>query len=254
MAPKISICHIEGLDSDSEGESTKGETITEEYEEEIQSFESDDQKLSRLLEIPDNTNLCCLAGTTLSGKSVALIHILKNKINYKFDDIILFCSSSQQMLYSGFPESSIKEPSIESIEFEVERQTQIFQRSRKTCLFIFDDLIGEVSMSHCPIIDKLSVSGRHQGITTLILLQDMAKISQTIKQNLRICWVTTLKSNSLDALSRIQLGMDPKKFVNMMKLTFKQRYSIKRIDCMVYNEKIPVFSLPDIKHRVRFII
>jgi hypothetical protein len=202
--------------------------------------------------IPDGINLCVLFGITQSGKSNLLMYMLSRPENIKYDNYVIFCLSAEQDLYKGFPKSCIKECSIESIEHEIDIQDRIFKRTGATSCFIFDDLIGAVSFQKNNVIDRLSVSGRHSGITSLLLAQDAGKVSSCQRDNASLCFTTCVKNHSLDHLSKMQLD-DPKKFISKISATFSDKYSIKRIACQS-NEKMLVFKVPKMEKLVRFIL
>lgn len=202
--------------------------------------------------IPDGINLVILFGITQSGKSNLLMYMLSRPENIKFDNYVIFCLSAEQDLYRGFPRECVKECTSESIEREIDIQDKIFKKTGKTSCFIFDDLIGAVSFQKNSVIDRLSVSGRHSGITSLLLAQDAGKVSSCQRDNCAVCFVTVVKNHSLEHLSKMQLE-DPKRFIAQITATFKDKYSVKRVECQ-QQQPLKVFKVPEQKKLVKFIL
>lgn len=245
---KLKLAPIEGLSSDDE--SIYEEEIQEQYEE----VEVD--HLAEMLDIPENSNINLIVGTTLSGKTNLLINMLKHETNYKYDNILLFCGSAQQDYYQGFPRSSIVDCSLESLQEEIEKQDKIYKKNKHTCLFILDDCIGLIPTSGQgggnATINRLATAGRHSGITTLVLTQKLMQCNNIIRENCRIIWCTLIKD--IEELSSLQIGMDKRQFIAAMKKSFVDKYKIKRIDCTNYVRELITFSVPPINSRVKFIL
>jgi hypothetical protein len=164
----------------------------------------DDSKKCMDLKFP---SLTIIAGMSESGKTNLMKHLIRLHAS-KFHRIVVLCPTLDlQSSYECIdPNCLIREPSSGDIEKIMEQQSK-FPNLRT--MLILDDCLGSVRFRD-NVFDRLASSGRHYNISTFIIIQDLKKITPTIRDNAKVMYVTKLKSHSLEACFDISNGFTNK--------------------------------------------
>jgi hypothetical protein len=171
-------------------------------------------------------------GRSGNGKTHATEHILKRLTQkMKFEEIRLVSPTSAKSsdfdcidkkdIIEGYDEIAIQQ----FVDKFAQKNENVKERGRKARgLIIFDDVISEPSFANSPILKYLSVRGRHDGLSYIILSQLIAKsvANQYIRANLHVVVSSAVPSREdQKTVCDLWLGFLPRK----MALAALNRYT-----------------------------
>lgn len=191
-----------------------------------------------------------VAGSTNSGKTNLILNILRK--NYKqWNKIYFVCPTlNLQSQYKG-----IVHPSrILTSEKDIDKLLNDQQKNPKCHIaIVLDDCIGTVSFQSSKIFDKLASSCRHYRITCFILIQDLKKLSPTIRDNSATLFITKLKEHSLRCAFELSSNFpNYQSFKEFIEKACKDYQVVKMNLAAGYDNDINVFKPPLISHKIKF--
>jgi hypothetical protein len=139
-----------------------------------------------------------ICGMTKSGKT----QLQQNMIvvnHHKFNRIIALCGTADltrdyNYLPKRFVHGQFNEGTVKQILEDQERNPK-----RKT-LLVIDDLIGKSGLKiKGETFDKIASSCRHYNLTVVFIVQNLLKLSTTIRDNACVLFITKIKGNSVKA-------------------------------------------------------
>lgn len=153
-----------------------------------------------------------ITGPTKSGKTKLMMLLLKENAVKNFHVIYVLCPTIDlQDSYNFIPsEYKIREPDESFIENLMEIQKTKYKGKRKVCI-ILDDCLGIVSFRNSNILHRLTGTGRHYGISTFIITQDLKLIDPTIRLNTWTIFIMGgLREHNFDAIYSLTTGFESK--------------------------------------------
>jgi len=84
--------------------------------------------------------------------------------------------------------------SEESREEVLEEQKR---KNKQRVALIFDDVLGKMSFQNSNLFDYIASSCHHFRLHAFLLVQDLKKLSPTIRDNCKVLFITRLKEHSL---------------------------------------------------------
>ena len=150
-------------------------------------------------------SLTIIAGMSDSGKTNLIKHFIRQH-HHRFNRVICMCPTLDLQESYDFLEPSylIREPTEDHISALLEEQRQY--PGLQTCL-ILDDCIGSLKFKS-QIFDKVASTGRHFRLTTFIVIQDLKKLTPTIRDNAKVMFITKLKQHSLECCFELSNGFN----------------------------------------------
>lgn len=144
----------------------------------------------------DNFGTTIIAGSSSTGKTTLMKQLIKHNASL-FHKIYLICSTVDlQGEYDFLPRKAIKPVSEASIKEIVEEQER---NNKQRVAILMDDCIGKLKFQNSDLFDHLASSCRHYRIHQFILIQDLKKLSPTLRDNSKVLFVSRLKEHSLRA-------------------------------------------------------
>jgi energy-coupling factor transporter ATP-binding protein EcfA2 len=217
-------------------------------EEESEGEQEEELFLSPVEECLDlddfGTTLIC--GSTESGKTTLVKHLIRyNALSYH--KIYLLCSTVDlQDEYSFLPRQAILPVTEDSVKQIVEGQEA---NPNQRVAVIMDDCIGKIKFQNSNLFDHLASSCRHYRIKLFILIQDMKKLSPTLRDNCKVLFVTRLKEHSLKVCYELSSNFGSfQEFKSFMSQAC-QNYNVVRFDLTGKGE-VRVFNT-GVCHRFR---
>jgi hypothetical protein len=106
---------------------------------------------------------------------------------------------------------------------------------------IFDDVLGKIRFQNSNLFDYVASSCRHFRLHCFLLVQDLKKLSPTIRDNSKVLFVTKLKEHSLKTCFELSSNFASyQQFKEFMGFACKD-YNVVRFD-LTGNGEVRVFN------------